>query len=301
MNCRSKACTCGHKQFDAETAFRRLAAKYDQLAQLMANFIATAASGPPAALSSDAPTPDDLTTIVGGVPIAATELPECCVIGNRSGSSTQWFCTGVLVHPKIVLTAAHCMSSSRPANIVAFRAAKISDLAGAEIVRVRRALGHPDWETLNDIAVLVLRTAATTPPVPIASAAELANAFQTTLAGFGNDDVFSTRGFGVKRKVNVAITHLRRAADDDLAEAEDTLGFESDLEFVAGGGGFDSCNGDSGGPAYIMAGGQRKVAGLTSRATNTAETPCGDGGIYTRVDTQMSFIKSVAADFGITL
>jgi endonuclease G len=184
---------------------------------------------------------------------------------------------------------------------VAFRAAKITDLAGAEIVRGRRALGHPDYETVHDIAVIVLRTAATTPPVPMATAAEIAAAFQTTLAGFGNDDIFSTRGFGVKRRVNVPITHVRRAPGDDLTEAEDTLGFESDLEFVAGGGGFDSCNGDSGGPAYIMAGGQRKVAGLTSRATDTAETPCGEGGIYTRVDVHHGFVKRVAADFGISL
>ena len=62
---------------------------------------------------------------------------------------------------------------------------------------------------------------------------------------------------------------------------------------MAGGDGHDSCNGDSGGPAYILVDGGRKVAGLTSRATEGATNPCGEGGIYTRVDTQREFINGV--------
>ena len=92
------------------------------------------------------------------------------------------------------------------------------------------------------------------------------------------------------------ITHLRRTPEDDLDAAEQALGFESDLEFVAGGSGYDSCNGDSGGPAYISVGSGRKVAGLTSRSTLGATTRCGEGGIYTRVDTQLAFINRVLSD-----
>jgi endonuclease G len=130
--------------------------------------------------------------------------------------------------------------------------------------------------------------------VSIATEQELQGAAETTLVGFGNGDVLSTRGFGIKREVTVPITHLRRRPADDLNAAEEELDFESDLEFVAGGGGFDSCNGDSGGPAYITVGAERKVAGLTSRATQTATTPCGQGGIYTRVDVHLEFVRNVA-------
>jgi hypothetical protein len=86
----------------------------------------------------------------------------------------------------------------------------------------------------NDISVLILRHNATVAPTPIVSTADIAAAAKTTLVGFGNNNILSTKGFGIQRKVEVDITHIRRTAEDDLDEAEETLGFESDLEFVAG-------------------------------------------------------------------
>jgi hypothetical protein len=35
------------------------------------------------------------------------------------------------------------------------------------------------------------------------------------------------------------------------------------------------------------------VAGATSRATNLATRPCGDGGIYVRLDKYWDFVKGV--------
>lgn len=147
----------------------------------------------------------------------------------------------------------------------------------------------------------MLRRAAKTKPRPIATEADLKAAKKTMLVGFGNNDLASSRGFGIKRKVEVPITHVRRKASDSLDDAEEELGFESDLEFVAAGGGFDSCNGDSGGPAYIGTLDKRVVAGVTSRATDTADNPCGDGGIYTRADVHVAFVRTVAKDAGVVM
>jgi len=144
---------------------------------------------------------------------------------------------------------------------------------------------------------MILRRRANVTPVRLATAEEFLAAQETTLVGFGNDDILSTRGFGIKREVTVPILKTGDDASDDL---EEELGFDPDLEFVAGGEGFDSCNGDSGGPAYITVGGDRVAAGLTSRATETARNPCGDGGIYTRVDMHAAFIRRIAANWNIT-
>jgi len=239
--------------------------------------------------------------IVGGVP--TNDFPECCLVGKKNPNGTVgWFCSGVLIHPRIVLTAGHCFIPSNRANRIALNASDQNHLQLAELTTVRRMSQHPRYQQtqeFSDMSVIILRTASHVAPVPVASAAEMAAATQTTLVGFGNDDVNSTRGFGVKRKVTVPITQIRRAPADNLDAAEQALGFESDLEFVAGAPGFDTCNGDSGGPAYIFDGENKRLAGLTSRATNAAEHPCGDGGIYTRVDVHLDFVRQVARDAGI--
>lgn len=287
---------------DLKVAVENLSRKYTELAGVLARYMSEAGLEREARTANAARFTDELIRIVGGVETAPGKYPECALIGRRFPNGTvSWFCSGVLVHPQVVLTAGHCQDPQFAMNVVALNALTMSDLQDAEVIGVRRVRVNPQYPQVigNDISVLVLRREATVDPVSIATTEDMAAATQTTLVGFGNSDLLSTKGFGIQREVTVDITHVRRHEDDDLDEAEQSLGFESDLEFVAGGGGFDSCNGDSGGPAYIEVAGARKVAGLTSRATEGAVNPCGEGGIYTRVDTQRSFIDSVLQAAGI--
>jgi secreted trypsin-like serine protease len=284
------------EEVDLQAAIDNLSRKYTQLAQVVARYMSQARLARGARAANAESMAELLIRIVGGSETEPGEYPDCCLIGRRFSNGTQsWFCTGVLVHPRVVLTAGHCQDPTFPINIVALKAVNQAALRDAEIIGVRRVVVNPGYPQRmgNDISVLILRRTATVAPTPIASTADIAAAEKTTLVGFGNNDILSTKGFGIQRQVVVDITNVRRAAGDDLDEDEETLGFESDLEFVAGGAGYDSCNGDSGGPAYILVGAQRKVAGLTSRATEGATAPCGEGGIYTRVDTQREFINAV--------
>src|SRR5690606_13922230 len=75
--------------------------------------------------------------------------------------------------------------------------------------------------------------------------------------GFGEDD---DGAIGIKREVAATLTGVN----------------ESGREFRAGGGGKDTCCGDSGGPALVqLDSGEWRLAGVLSRGGT-----CGEGGIY---------------------
>lgn len=285
------------EEVDLLTAFNNLSRKYTELAEVIASYMSQASLERGVRAANAESMTERLLRIIGGDRTQPDEYPDCCLVGRTLSDGTrEWFCTGVLVHPRVVLTAAHCQDPTFAINRVALNALDQKSLRDAEIRRVQRVVVNPGYHAHrpgNDISVLILKNDADVEPTPIASTAEIAAATKTMLVGFGNTDVKATKGFGIQRKVEVDILHVRRAAGDDLDEAEEALEFESDFEFVAGGNGHDSCNGDSGGPAYILVDGVRKVAGLTSRATEGVTNPCGEGGIYTRVDTLREFINEV--------
>jgi secreted trypsin-like serine protease len=299
--------SCPHcsrrRRFDAQAAIRRLAKQHQQLADCLMRDMDEAALKRPKRVASAANISQNIAEIVGGRPVLPGTFPECCLIGSVVNDSRRWFCTGALIHPRVVVTAAHCHSASHPADIVALNADDESALENAEIILARRTSVDPRHlsSPFHDVAVLVLRRAAEVTPAKIATTAEINAATETTLVGFGNDDVHSTRGFGKKREVTVPVRAIRRDPAEDLDGEEIEFGFESDFEFVAGGDGFDSCNGDSGGPAYIEVDGDHRLAGLTARGFEASATVCGEGGIYSRIDANLDFIRSAAAESGIDL
>jgi endonuclease G len=289
------------EEFDAKRAFENLAWKNEQLAEIVAQYMSEAGLERTARTVNALSLAEEISIrIMGGTPVPVGGSPDCCLIGRRFPNGTErWFCTGVLINPRVVLTAAHCHYpvDGTAQYLVALNTNGFNsnDFMNAEVIDVRSVTIHPDYRTStgHDAAVLILQNASATKPVSIASTKEINASTQTRIVGFGNVDAASTFGFGTKREVEIPITHLRRKPSDNFNDAESSLGFESDFEFVAGGNGKDSCNGDSGGPAYIKVNGTHKLLGLTSRAFRNAVNPCGEGGIYTRVDKNMKFINSV--------
>lgn len=217
--------------------------------------------------------------IIGGIPTAA--YPDCVAVGSTSG----WCCSGTLVAPNVVVSAAHCVAGGC-ANRV-FTGPDVGDLRAGQVIPVLTAVTHPDYgppDFRHDLSVLILAQDASCAPRRIAGPGLLESAASVRLAGFGNTDVLSSGGYG-----------RRRIVDVPLAMADSRYGADPATEFVAGAPFLDrdSCNGDSGGPAYVQ--GQRSwyLAGATSRATASTVRPCGDGGIYTRIDAFADWMRSI--------
>jgi secreted trypsin-like serine protease len=220
----------------------------------------------------------DRSRIVGG--IKTSDYRDCVAVGSADG----WCCTGTLIAPNVVVTAGHChgLCTDR-----VFIGDDVEQLDAGTVIGVAEAVRHPDWSDdpwANDLDVLILDEDADVEPRPLADDTALDDAHTVRLAGYGNTDVDSSGGYGVRRMVDVP-----------LAGRDPAYGADFDKEFVAGAPFLDkdSCNGDSGGPAYVRQGDRWYLAGATSRATESAVRICGDGGIYTRVPVFEDWVKSI--------
>jgi hypothetical protein len=191
-----------------------------------------------------------------------------------------------LVAPNVVLTAGHCPAGGCGRRVLF--GPSISE-PGARTVAVTAAVSHPAYQpgdgvNTSDLCVLILAEDVDIAPRALASTQMLASAQWVRLAGFGYTDTAGTGGYGVCRMVEVPL-------GGDPAP----FGADPAIEFVAGAPFLDrdSCNGDSGGPAYVTAGGREYLVGTTSRATDRALRRCGDGGIYGLVPVFAEWIRAV--------
>lgn len=186
-------------------------------------------------------------------------------------------CTGTVVGPRTVLTAAHCVDGVSPTSLEFGFGPSAGQIQAS--VQVIGTAQHPKWDSqqlLNDIAVLTLAEDA---PVQRASMNSFMDAGwvgkQVTLVGYGVTDGPSQSGAGTKRMVDVTI---------DQVDAT-TLHYTTEQ-------GKTACNGDSGGPAYVEVDGNLVIVGVTSYGDQN----CQQFGVYTRVDTYLDFVfEQIAA------
>lgn len=221
-------------------------------------------------------TQDEPESIVGGK--LTSDFPDCCAVGDDDG----FYCTGTLIAPRLVVTAQHCDGVTR----VFLKGADVSELDDGEVLRVVDQKSHLE----ADIRVLVLESDSTVKPRHVAQGAEIGKPKKARLVGFGTVNLGGTIGYGVKRMVDVPITSLGCATQQE----ENEFGCSRGTEMVAGHRGLlkDSCRGDSGGPLYIKSSlGGYYLLGATSRGLGNTQNVCGDGGIYVRVDQFLDWIR----------
>lgn len=215
--------------------------------------------------------------IVGGTTAEACDFPADVYIGNGGAN-----CTASLVHPRVLITAAHCLGGLGLAGFGE------SSSSPQMTVGIQHCEAHPqyyDWGI--DLAFCVLAEdapeVAMVPVIMGCEAEELMPGREAVVAGFGQSNEASGTGGGLKRFTS------------------NTIDYTQGGRIYLLGNGNGSCYGDSGGPAYIQLadGSWRVFAAVQGPHPQAPPLGCGFGGTYTLIHTEMEWIES-ASGYDIT-
>lgn len=210
--------------------------------------------------------------IVGGT--LASGDPAVVVLAVNSGG-LQEYCTGTLIAPKTVLTAAHCINAYGPGN---FYVVGFGSSIGAltKTVPVAQQVKNPSYNgNAFDFGILRLAQPVTNvTPIPIndvalTTAADVGRPIRHV--GFGITNASGVGG-GVKREVTYNLRQVARYTIESGASGRQT------------------CSGDSGGPAFMVMPGsaQEKLVGVVSYGDQNCVVEGWDG----RVDVVASWIRT---------
>lgn len=212
--------------------------------------------------------------VINGANCAQPERAAVILLNVQSGSGTS-VCSGTLIAPNKILTAAHCLpADTRRVLAGVWRAdgSVVGEVASRWVV-------HPQFQRtssalVNDAAVVVLPRAMPNATMPVMVSAATASGQGVYVAGWGAPGFDLAVGFTTLTGVND--TSLRYTYNGQLS---------------------NTCSGDSGGPVYRNVSGRAAVVGITS--TGSAAT-CGDGEVSLSTNVQgpavINFIRAQAPE-----
>jgi hypothetical protein len=199
--------------------------------------------------------------------------PAVVGIGIRRvscGAPLAVHCTGTLIAPRLVLTAAHCVIDPRLGGALEVLFGSDAAAPDAVIRRVSQVAVHPEYRADGDpadLAVLVLAETAPVSPVPLN-----ATPLDGTLVGQSVRLV----GFG-QTNPGGAPPGTKRSGTATVSEVQSAL-----FRIVPGPS--LSCQGDSGGPLFGPEGGQQGGNEVLLGVTSNGDPGCAVYGLNVRVD-----------------
>ncbi|MEM9697081.1 MAG: trypsin-like serine protease [Myxococcota bacterium] len=181
------------------------------------------------------------------------------------------WCTGTVVAPRTVLTAAHC-ENARDHILIGH---DVEDRDAMIEIDIDRFVPHPDYESdwrPHDIAYVILAEEAPVKPALVSVGIDTwLEGHALTFVGFGRDHVDG--GSGRKRKARIEVTSVK----DDFVMTGNTL-----RTWLFSGPQF--CDGDSGGPGLFEWEGTDIVVSVNSGSN------CRSYGRSVRVDVHEEFV-----------
>lgn len=202
------------------------------------------------------PQPPPIAEIHNGDDAGSCQWPSTVALLRADGP----FCTGTLIHPRFVMTAAHCIDKGQVPDAIGFGE---DGYAPERSVDVIGCTNNPLYYTdpYVDMAICELASPVNdVQPVPIALGCEL-DALQpdsvVQIVGYGNEqsyynqfgDFEYSEGLGPKRFTPQAVYQIREDAEE--------------IDLVGLGEFSSACHGDSGGGAFMqLADGSWRLVGV---------------------------------------
>ena len=251
------------------------------------------------------------SAIVNGRAVTGGDHMNVVSLAAYIGGQHYSTCTGTLISPNSVITAAHCVDSKTNPylkQLVVGIGQRQSNLKAYEIDKI---IQHPDYYfdsdkvgtiIRNDIAIIKLKEAVPASEIPPARimppALDVTNdeimsddGVMLNVVGFGVRNPNDLTSSGVKYETDTRITE--RCSKSDCSGAEDVLpGYFYTDNKKSG-----VCHGDSGGPAFLTLNGIQYIIGVASYVTSMQ---CNVDGAYNIVSDYYDFIVENADDIEVT-
>ncbi|XP_053137310.1 chymotrypsin-like elastase family member 2A [Hemicordylus capensis] len=239
----------------------------------------------------------NLSRVVGGDDARANSWPWQASLQYSSSGTWRHTCGGTLIATNWVMTAAHCISSSRTYRVYLGKYNLTASEKGSVAATPAKIIVHPNWDSSrvrNDIALIKLAEHVTLSDqiqpacLPQANSI-LANNFACYVTGWGR---LITNGPSPQVLQQGRLLVVDHATCSKSGWWGSTV--KTNMVCAGGDGKISSCNGDSGGPLNCKSSGKWEVHGVVSFGSALGCNYYQKPSVFTRVSAFNTWIAEVS-------